>query len=420
MDPQYYTDFWTVPGYLGMDPAASVHRERIQLKTVVQQVYLGRPAGQPAGEQNAEDDPKTGVDDAWHRLLQTYGADGRIGVLLAQAPSESAYLKGLRLTITSGNAAGKSFLVESVAGQTAILGSHADAQILEQLAPGDEAILDNSNYLAMQTYHRHQVPESSGFDGFDQFRDEDGQPIYPQRAVAAGPMISRGGCGSLQTGRFAAKMISVCCLQDESAFPWNADWYRRQVRQQAGEQGEQDTYRLWFVDHAMHGDVQNTPDPSRIVPYLGVLNQALLDLSAWVEKGISPADSTSYRVQDSQVILTQERATIQPLVRVKLPKPGSPFAVDEVVDFQAEIELPPQTVLVSAEWDFDGDGNYSRAAGQVQLDAGGLHATTTAQHVYKRPGTYFAGLRVQINRAEKPQDFYAKVYNLDRVRVVVE
>lgn len=93
MDPQYYTDFWTVPGYLGMDPAASVHRERIQLKTVVQQVYLGRPAGQPAGEQNAEDDPKTGVDDAWHRLLQTYGADGRIGVLLAQAPSESASLK---------------------------------------------------------------------------------------------------------------------------------------------------------------------------------------------------------------------------------------------------------------------------------------------------------------------------------------
>lgn len=139
-----------------------------------------------------------------------------------------------------------------------------------------------------------------------------------------------------------------------------------------------------------------------------------------MEKGISPADSTSYRVQDSQVILTQERATIQPLVRVKLPKPGSPFAVDEVVDFQAEIELPPQTVLVSAEWDFDGDGNYSRAAGQVQLDAGGLHATTTAQHVYKRLGTYFAGLRVQINRAEKPQDFYAKVYNLDRVRVVVE
>jgi hypothetical protein len=41
--------------------------------------------------------------------------------------------------------------------------------------------------------------------GWDQFRDADGTPIYPQRDVLVGPISAFNGAGSNQTGRFKAR-----------------------------------------------------------------------------------------------------------------------------------------------------------------------------------------------------------------------
>ena len=121
---------------------------------------------------------------------------------------------------------------------------------MSQIAPGDEVLIDNSIYLATQTYHRHQIPPGDDFPIWDQFKAA-GQPIYPQRPLLMGPRYALSGTGTMQTGRFAGKMILVEALLDEAAYPWQADWYRARVQDTLGE-GLDDQFRLWFVDKAMH------------------------------------------------------------------------------------------------------------------------------------------------------------------------
>ena len=41
VDPGYFSDFWTTPGYLGADPDASVHRDRLQWPATVTEINRG-------------------------------------------------------------------------------------------------------------------------------------------------------------------------------------------------------------------------------------------------------------------------------------------------------------------------------------------------------------------------------------------
>ena len=60
--------------------------------------------------------------------------------------------------------------------------------------------IDNSGYLAAETYHRHQVPEDGDFAVWDQFRNPDGSPIYPQRPLVLGPLFAAAAAGTVQSG----------------------------------------------------------------------------------------------------------------------------------------------------------------------------------------------------------------------------
>ena len=82
-------------------------------------------------------------------------------------------------------------------------------------------VLDTFDFLAAQSYHRHQVP-TPDFYVWDQFRGIDGKPLEPQRKMLIGPVVT--GAGSVQSGRFKVKMIIVESLTDQHAFPWQADW----------------------------------------------------------------------------------------------------------------------------------------------------------------------------------------------------
>ena len=189
--------------------------------------------------------------------------------------------------------------------------------LLALVKPGDSVQVDNSNFLAVQTYHRHQVPGKE-YHVYDQFRDAAGKPIYPQRPMLLGPLFTRGAAGVLPTGKFNGKMILLESLWDREAFAWQADWYRSRVKENLGDKTDQH-FRLWYTDHALHGDIAIEDDPTRTVSYLGVLQQALLDLSAWVEKGIEPAPTTRYTIVDGQVVIpatADERGGIQPVVSV--------------------------------------------------------------------------------------------------------
>jgi hypothetical protein len=102
-------------------------------------------------------------------------------------------------------------------------------------------------------------------------------------------------------------------------------------------------------------------------------------------------------------------------------------AVGQSVRFAGTIERPPNTgVIVSAEWDFEGRGDYPVAE---TLNAGfndwrGPEATeprvtVETTYAFSKPGTYFPALRATSQRQGDATTPYARAVNLGRVRVVV-
>jgi hypothetical protein len=324
--------------------------------------------------------------------------------------------------IKSGDAAGKTLQLTKIEGDKVVLGP-ADPGVLVKIKTGDEVQVDNSNFLAVQTYHRHQDPGPQ-YKVWDQFRNAKGKPIYPQRPMLIGPLFTRAAAGVLPKGKFKGKMIVLASLWDREAFPWQADWYRDRVKENLGDNTD-NNFRLWYTDHALHGDLSKQEDPTRTISYLGVLQQALRDISNWVEKGVEPPATTNYKIEDGQVVIpptAEERKGIQPVVDLKVK--GSKRAViasGEKVTFTAQIEVPQNTgKIVSAEWDFEGTGTFPVTGKFIPSGKIGSHGTIETTYTFSKPGTYFPTLRIASQRQGDEKTTFTRIQNLDRVRVVVK
>lgn len=404
LDRGYFKDFWTVPGYEGVNPPLSLSQARIQHATTVMKVVS---AGDPEAKALFG-----GVDAARQAAMES-----PFGLEMESVPSAS--LEGAFVFVKSGDSAGKELPVGRVLGKTVFIAVNPfgadNSKDVKVVKPGDQVVLDNSDFLAAQYYHRHQVP-SPDFYVWDQFRGPDGKPLEPQRKMIIGPMVT--GAGSVQSGRFKGKMIMVESLMDQDAFPWQADWYRSKVKQALGERLD-DSFRLWFTEHAIHGD--DAGNSMHTVSYVSSLHQALLDLSAWVEKGVPPPPSTDYKIVDGQVDVpttATERKGIQPVVSLKVNGGARvEVGVGKPVTFSALVEAPPNTgKVVSAEWDFDGSGKFADPVAfkpSTSVVAKGTHA-------FAKPGTYFVTLRAASQRDGNVKAPFCQILNLARVRVVVK
>lgn len=420
MDPDYFKDFWTQPGYEGYQPTPSLKKARVQHPTTIKRLLMEDEAAALGLTISAFAGQAKGLaDNAWKAMEKSAGGKLPVAIQLANMPD--ANLLGADLLIRSGDANGNKLPMTRIQGDVIML-SAENRSVLAQLKAGDEVQIDNSNFLAVQTYHRHQVP-SKDYSVWDQFRAADGNPIYPQRPLL-GPMLAKGATGTLQTGVFNGKMIVLENLYDTEAFPWQGDWYRARVQEHFGERTDEH-FRLWFSDHTNHGDYSQQTHPTHTVSYLGMLQQALKDLSLWVEQGIAPAPTSGYQVVDGQVQQPRtaaQRQGIQPVVNVlangaqrAVVKAGEEFILTATVD------IPPNTgKLVLAEWDFDGEGQYPLSVDVNVIEQGGHAVTLTTRHHFDRPGTYFPVLRVSSQREGNAETPFTRVENLGRVRVVVE
>ena len=161
---------------------------------------------------------------------------------------------------------------------------------------------------------------------------------------------------------------------------------------------------------------------TRMVNYLGVLQQALRDVAAWVEHGIAPPASTAFELVDGQVLVppTRQGAAGHPAV-VELTanggeRPTSPSATR--CTFVASSRCrPARGTIVAAEWDFDGAGDYPlvdrrRRFGQTASAHGDPHLRR-AGHLLPRASGSPPTARATPTRA------HARIQNLGRVRVVV-
>ncbi len=358
-----------------------------------------------------------GVDNSF-AVLQGEGGKRVVAVRLDKAPPEMTFLGG-DLFVDTGAAKGARLTVSRIEGDIAVLGI-VDPALAEKLAPGDAVRVDNSNFLAVESYHRHQVPGPE-FIGWNQFRGPDGKPLYPQRPVLLGPLFTRGAAGSIPQGKWDGKMILVQSLWDREAFPWNADWYRKLVTASLGDRAD-GSFRVWYTDHALHGDSVTQEDGTHTVGYLGVLQQALRDLAAWVEQGTPPPASTAYAIKGVRVEVAptaSERRGVQPVVSLTVEGRASVQAkVGQTVRFAGTITVPPGAgSIIAAEWDLDGSGKFAQT---TPVEGKRAVARVSFVHRYDQPGTYFAVLRGVSQRDGDRQTPYARIQNLARVRIVVE
>lgn len=386
VDANYGDEFFTTAGYEGTDPVVAARRVRFD--TTIAAV---------------EGDPPTAVT-------------------LAAAPT--GLVQYVDLVIAPGTETSKTIQLVEVDGAHVKLPAGTDPTTASLLRTGTSVRIDNSLYLALTYYQRHQIPAPDQY-GWNQYRDPAGQPTAPQRPVLVGELLS-DVFGGKATGTFGGKMIMLSSVLDVQAYPWSADWYATRVAK-AGLAGD---YRLWYMDNADHQPPKTTQAQAHIVAYDPEVEQALLDLDKWVTGGTAPPRSSGYRVTDqNQVELAgraDERLGVQPLLSLAVA-PGKDCAAGQTalraevpagdpVSLRLDAVAPPDAgEIVEVEWDYDSTGEFT--------DAQNIGPTTTYDtcqtHTYDDPGTHFAVARVTLQRNPNADDPFRRIQNLARVRVVV-
>ena len=423
-DRKYFTeDFWNKPGYLGFDSPKSFDGYRIQKTSKIKGLIGYKEAVKLGLSEAMSEEDRGSADNAWKNTGEK--GEKPEAYQLEDIMPEIQFLGG-DLIIKTGEAAGSSLQITKLLGDKVALAPTNPQNVLAKIKPGDEVQVDNSNFLAVQTYHRHQDPGVQ-YPVWNQFRDKNGVSIYPQRKMLLGPMFTMGAAGSVATGKFEGKMILLGSLWDREAYPWQCDWYRQRVKENLGDQTD-NNFRLWYTEHTLHGDAASQlDDATHAVSYIGVLQQALRDLSAWVEKGIVPASTTNYKIEDGQVVIpgsAQERKGIQPVVLLKVN--GSKRAdikVGQRVTLTAVIEVPENTgKIVNAALDFDGSGKYETPVDLTKIKKGknGNQTELAIKQTFTKSGIYFPVLRVMSQRDGNKQAPFARIQNMDRVRVMVK
>jgi hypothetical protein len=337
IDPNYVHDFWAMPGYEG--GSGELKALRVEATTTI----LGHERG--------------------NRLTVAHVPKGNL--LNADLVVEGGPLAGARLKIIGG----EGNILEIAQSNGALNNSELELD-LKALTKGTNVRIDNSASIALQYYSRHQVPDPAQY-GWNQYRGEDGKPVFPQREVLVGPLMNAGSAGgSMASGQFHGKMIMLASTMDIQAYPWSADWYRKTAANVKGDRLDSD-YRLWIMDNADHDP--KGPNASaaanvdkaahHIVSYEGEYEQALLYLNDWVSKGAAPPESTRYSVSDDNQIKlasTPSRHGVQPLVELAVgERQRIDLKVGEPVNFRVRAEVPPEAgKVVDVEWDLLGSGHY--------------------------------------------------------------
>lgn len=406
-DPAYFTDFWEKEGYAGADPHSDAHEARLYFQTTVTGKYLP-PHGKAQGIANT-----TGVDTNWQRYKGMSGALGIPLLRLEKMAENDFYEMGCFATFLTGKAAGRTVYFDEHRETTIAIkeqfGCEDMMDILELVEPGDEVLLDNSDYIAATDYHLHALPHEK-YAGYALCYNEDGIPKYVQR-----PHVVNFSGSAPMTGDFACKMIVEHTYCDESAFPYQGDWYKQLVKKAQGEEGLSARCRLQYMDNALHDD-RADPDGVELlfVTNLASVLQCLIDVAAWVEKGIEPPKQSSYSLQNGAFTVpasANERGGIQNVCRLSSDGKRSVTArAGEPVPFDVMVDIPDGCgELVLVEWSFEGEKTFTETGRE-----------THTEHTFEHPGEYCVTVRTSNERRGDAKTPFTRIRNLDRMTVTVK
>lgn len=330
--------------------------------------------------------------------------------------------------IVHGDARG---LSGKLVGNTLNLQGSNDPVLLAALSAGAKIRINNRFMLAACFYPRHSILDN-GSPAYDQYKNPDGTPRYVQRPIQTAYIANIGAAGGRrETGHLKVRTIVLENLFDPASYPYVGGFYAEQVRQAMGPRATDSMFRIYYQDNAPHGAFPAiTPGPeaavqaTKIASVGGVLNQALLDLAAWAERGVAPLPSSRYSRDSMNQIVVPESAALrgglQPVV--DLSANGvvrAQVGVNQPVTLAGRIEMPPHAgkivryawYLGAADLKFETDIKLSKP--KTALDMKRIVS-------FAAPGEYAITLRVEGQRIGL-NDVNGTTFlqNVARVRVVV-
>ena len=416
-DPDYFTNFWTMPGYIGHDSPEVVVPDVIDVTTTVQRVITARDLLNDAAFAGDE-----------YLLMRTMAGivagdeatlDAPYALEIRGLPD--GYRLGAGLRMISGNAKGRQLYCIGTAGHLFAGDGHGEANLerFNGVLAGDEVHVDNRKFLAFCYFHRHHLMSESQFDGLRMA----GRPIYPQHPV---PLMSPL-MGVSYTGHFEGKLLWIHHTHDSSLWPSQGIIYEAATIQAQGSGGASQRFRLQWTENAEHIPPAFLPSsPLRasstwLVDYIPIIEQGLVDLARWVEDGVAPAAS-NYTYQDGQVHLptsAAQRGGVQPVITVTADGAArTDISVGGTVTLRVHAESPAAGgTIVSVAWDFDGKGTFPFS--HAEIDGTKTEVTLTTSHAYDAPGTYFATALVTSQREGDVNTRYRRLQNVASARVVV-
>lgn len=415
-DADYFEAFWTRPGYVGHDNPEHVVDHLINATGTVSRIVTAkefRDSPDFAGPEFASAKPFVIL------LASLMGQlDLPIGIQVKGIPQ--GYRLGTGVKMLSGGAAGRQLYCLNHDADFFFCEGHGEANLKRfmDVKVGDEVQIDNRAFLAFCYYYRHHISDDSLYD----FLRVDGKPIFPQHGVPLqSPLM-----GVPYSGQYEGKLMWVHHTHDASLWPPQGLFYKQAVEQAQGPEQAAQKFCLRWTENAEHiGPAMAPQQPGRhantwLVNYHETIEQCLLDLVDWVEKGIEPL-ATAYTFADGKVTLADtaaERGGIQPVVKVDANGViKAEVAVGEQLTLNVRAEVPPGAgVIIKVEWDFDGLGSYPESH---QPQGGPASIEMSTRHSYDRPGVYFATARVTSHREGDINATSRRVENVASARVVV-
>jgi hypothetical protein len=414
-EDSYFQNFWTEPGHIGHDQPELVTSDLIDRTVGVERVLSAKDVMQ---------DPSLATPqfEALRSLagLFAMGAGVELPCVIKVGDVGTGYRLGAGVKITSGAAAGRKLVCISAAGNYLLCDGMGEAsnRRFTDVAPGDAVHVNNRPFLAYCYYARHHLRGSPEED----FLRLGGRPIHKQYEQ---PQMS-SFMGTPHTGRFDGKMLWVHHTHDASLWPSQGLGMKNNIEREVGAEEGRKHFRLRWIENAEHTPpFMAASPPSRanntwLIDYLPAIEQSLLDLVAWVEQGVEPAE-TNFDFIDGEIILpatASERGGIQPVVVVTANgATRAEVTVGDSVALQVHAEAPPGAgTIVGVKWDFDGGGHYP-----FKQDVGGdaREVTLSTSHAFNKPGTYFATALVESQRDSDAITASRRIPNLASARIIV-
>lgn len=401
LDPTYEDDFWSKPGYAGSNPPSylsaakmdgfatitAVNRDAMGAITSVQ---LDRTSIPPVPSAAASPIGTTG------QRFYVYAPDGRTRLVDPGRRSE-AY------GALSGTIDRQTGLLKLSANNSQVL--------LDAVTKGGKIRVTNRFLLAAYFYPRHTIVP--GYYQYDQYRNADGTPKYPQRPFSVADLSTmRSVAGVLSLGNIKTKVMLFQNLSDFLAFPSWVAGYANTIEQKLGKAKADQMLRVYYQERGGHSN-------GGIVG--GIFNQALIDMMAWAEKGVAPKPSSqwAFELPLTQVILSPDAAVrkgLQPVVNVTVN--GNDHAkvdVNQPVNLVARLEMPPATgKIVQYDW------TYGTATDATILSKPMQKVDVTRTVSFTAPGNYIIRLTANGQRdgLVAPDD-QTLAQNYQEVRVIV-